>query len=90
MAFMDKLSEITKTIGDKTGDAVEIAKINTKIMSEKHSIEEAKKKLGELVYEQYKAGETFNDAISEILAEIGVHEGAIADLEASKEAVKED
>lgn len=87
---MDKLNEITKTIGDKTGDAVEIAKINTKIMSEKHAVEECKKKIGELVVEQYKAGETFNEGISAILAEIGVHEGAISDLEASKEAVKED
>lgn len=34
MAFFDKINSIAKNVGDKTGDAIELAKINARIASE--------------------------------------------------------
>lgn len=42
MAFFDKLGEITKNVGDKTNDMIEINKLNSKIKTERTAIETVK------------------------------------------------
>ncbi len=47
MAFFEKLGDIARGIGDKTGDAIETAKLNNKIKAEQVSIAECMRKIGE-------------------------------------------
>ena len=41
MAFFDKINSIAKNVGDKTGDAIEMAKINARIASERSAMPRA-------------------------------------------------
>ena len=40
MAFLDKLGDIARNIGDKTTDAIETTKLNSKINGERAAIAE--------------------------------------------------
>ena len=50
MAFMDKLKQGAKNIGNKTTDAIEITKLNNTINTEKYNAKEEFKKIGEYYY----------------------------------------
>lgn len=82
MAFFDKLNSFAKNVGDKTKEAMEISRLNTKIRTEKAAIEAAYKKLGEHFYDKHTAGEVYDEAAEEIFAAIDASNSAIADLEA--------
>ena len=56
MAFFDKLGDLAKNVGEKTGDMVEITKLNSKISSEKSAIEGLKKQIGECCFNKYREG----------------------------------
>lgn len=67
MAFLDKINDIAKNIGDKTedlaknisdktSDALESGKLSLKINSERNAIIELEKQLGAFYYEKYAAG----------------------------------
>ena len=46
MAFFDKLNQMAKNIGDKTSDAIETSKLNSKINAETTAAGEDLKKIG--------------------------------------------
>ena len=50
MAFMDKIKQGAKNIGNKTSDAIEITKLNNTINTEKYNAKEEFKKIGEYYY----------------------------------------
>ena len=50
MAFFDKINSIAKNVGDKTGDAIELAKINARIASERSAMNDIYRQLGEAYY----------------------------------------
>lgn len=50
MAFFDKINSIARNVGDKTGDAIEIAKINARIASERGAMNDIYRQLGEAYY----------------------------------------
>lgn len=56
MAFLDDLKRATKNIAQKTGDMVEISKLNMSISQEKDKIARIYSDIGKAVYEQYKSG----------------------------------
>lgn len=84
MAIYDKLNSIakkieektedvidaTKAIGDKTLDAIEIAKLNSKIDSHKKEINRLKLVIGEYYYALMDKGEIVNEDLRNILEEI--------------------
>ena len=81
MALLDKLDEITKTVGDKvgeiaktvsdkTGDMVELGKLSGKIRTEEGNIAALKARLGEHFYQRFEAGEIYEDEAGEICAAI--------------------
>ena len=81
MALLDKLDEITKTVGDKvgeiaktvsdkTGDMVELGKLSGKIRTEEGNIAALKARLGEYFYQRFEAGELFADEAGELCAAI--------------------
>ena len=56
MAFMEKLGSMAKTIGEKAGDAMEMAKIEAKQKSAETAYKDAIKKIGEYYCAVYRAG----------------------------------
>lgn len=88
MAFFDKLSEMAKNIGDKTNDAIETTKLNSKINGEKKAIEAEMSKLGACVYAMHTAGSPFEGEAAEICSVIDEHNRAIAEIQAEIERIK--
>jgi len=70
MSFIDDLKKATKNLAQKTGDVVEISKLNLSIAQEKEKVETLFSEIGKAVYEQYKAGKDlgFGDKC-EVIAE---------------------
>jgi hypothetical protein len=57
MAFFDKLNDLAKTAGEKTGNAIEITKLSARIAKERSAINEAMQGIGEIYYARYIEGE---------------------------------
>ncbi len=70
MAFFDKLGDIAKNIGDKTGDAIETTKLNNEMSSKKREILQLKQKIGDFYYDKYKMGETIDSEALEFFTGI--------------------
>lgn len=88
MAFFDKLNDLAKNIGDKTKDAIDIGKLNTKINSEKSAISEAQKKIGEYYYTKYSSGEQIDSEMLEFCTAIDEHKRVIMESQAEIEKIK--
>ena len=84
MGFFDQLGDVAKNIGksagdfakqvcDKTNDALEISKLNTKISSEKAEIEKEKKKLSDALFERFARGEEVPEEVKEFCDNIKSH-----------------
>jgi len=88
MAFLDKLGDIARNIGDKTSDVIETQKLNSKISSEKSAISESFRQIGDYYYKKYQAGELSDDGVAELFAAIDAHNQNIADAQAEIERIK--
>jgi len=55
MAFLDKIGNVAKNIGDKASETIETTKMNSKINSEKTAIAECLRQIGEIYYQKYLA-----------------------------------
>jgi len=88
MAFFDKLGEITKSIGDKTTDAIETGKLNNKINSEKAAAGEDFKKIGEYYYGKYMEGAEVAPEVVEFCNSAKAHFDAAAEAQAEIERIK--
>ncbi len=88
MAFFDKLGDIAKNIGDKTNDAIETSKLNSKISSEKSAINEIYKKIGEFYYTKWQEGVVLETESQQFCLEIDEHNKLIAEAQAEIEKIK--
>lgn len=68
MAFFDKLNDLAKNIGDKTGDAIETGRLSAKISADKKEIMALMQKIGEYYYEKYKNGDVPPEEIKDYFA----------------------
>jgi membrane protease subunit (stomatin/prohibitin family) len=82
MAFLDKLGDIAKNIGDKATDAIETTKLNSKIGSEKTAIAECMRQIGEYYYGKHRAGEADDPGAAELFAAIDGHNRTIEETRA--------
>ncbi len=84
MGFFDQLGDVAKNIGksagdfakqvgDKTNDALEISKLNTKISAENAEIEKEKKKLSNALFERFARGEEVPEEVKEFCDNIKSH-----------------
>ena len=84
MGFFDQLGDVAKNIGksagdfakqvgDKTNDALEISKLNTKISAENAEIEKEKKKLSDALFERFARGEEVPEEVTEFCDNIKSH-----------------
>ncbi len=91
MALFDKLTDIAKQVGDKTGDMLEIGKLNARIVSTNAAISDLKSQLGEHYLNLYLEGISLDseateicDMIKENLDKISAIQAEIASLKAEK------
>lgn len=88
MAFLDKLGDMAKNIGDKAGDAVETTKLNSKINAEQKTIDGIYKKIGEYYYGKHQSGESLPEEAAAFCAEIDGHNAVIDEAKKEIERVK--
>jgi len=88
MAFLNKLNTLAKSIGDKTTDAIETTKLNSKIGSEKAAANELFKKIGEFYYNKFTAGEEIAPEILEFCESAKAHFDVIASAQSEIERIK--
>ena len=88
MAFFDKINTIAKNVGEKTGDAIEITKLNAKISSEKSAIGDLFKQLGERIYEKYASGAYQDADMAELFTAVDAHRANIAEAEDKIKAIR--
>ena len=88
MAFLDKLNDFAKNVGDKAGDAIETSKLNSRINAEKYAIDGVLRKIGEYYYEKYSAGDSLTDEAAALCAEIDGHNTIIAETTVEIERIK--
>lgn len=78
----DKIQEIVKSVSDKTSDEIEISKLKRSISEEKRAISEQIARLGEIYYEQYKAGVEMTPEAANICMVIDKHNEKIEESKA--------
>ena len=88
MAFLDKLGNAARNLGDKAGGAVEIAKQNSKIKDEEKAINECMRKIGEFYYGLHRAEEALPEQAAALCAQIDGHNAAIGEARAEIERIK--
>jgi predicted nucleic acid-binding Zn ribbon protein len=88
MAFLDKLGDLARNIGDKTSETIETTKINNRIGSERTAIAECMRRIGEIYYRKHQEGDSGDPAAAELLATIDGHNRAIADAQTEIERIK--
>ena len=79
MAFLDKLGDIARNIGDKATDVIETTKLNNKINAEKTAITECMRQIGDYYYKKYQDGEPGDAGVAELFVAIESHNKTIAE-----------
>lgn len=90
MAFMDKLGDFAKNIGEKTSDALETTKYSAKIALEKNSVKDELELIGKFYYDRYARGEEVAPEVVELCEKAKKHFDVIAQYEEEKEKIKAD
>ncbi len=92
MEFMDSLSkrigEMAKQVEEKSGEWLEIGKINLELFREEEAIRKLCRKIGESVYEAYSHGEVYGSKVDENCREIGEKKLKILLLKQQIEEIK--
>lgn len=88
--FLNKLGDIAKNAADKTGDMIEVGKLNAKISSEQATIATIKQKIGGYYYEHFEMSEEYPPEVSELCQQIKLCEQAIAGIQGEISALKGD
>lgn len=81
MAIFNKLGSIARNVSGRTGNMLEVSKLNALIRSSEDDIEELKQQLGEYFYGKYAAGVILDGNATEICKKI---QAAYADIKANK------
>ena len=88
MAFLGKLGEIAKNVGEMTNDALENSRKGSQISVENRKIREAKEQIGDYYWEKYKNGEAFGEPVDGLCAQIQASAEVISVLQAEMEAAQ--
>ena len=88
MAFLGKLNQVAKNIGDKTNDAIETTKQNSKIKVEHEAAAEELKKIGEYYYGLFAAGGEVAPEVLEFCQSAKTHYDTAAEAQAEIERIK--
>ena len=70
MSIFDKVNKMAKNVTEKATEAMEITRLNTKIGEENRNILDYQKKIGEIIWSKFEAGEVLSPEIAEICENI--------------------
>ena len=88
MALFNKLSDFAKNIGDKTTDAIETGKLNSRVNSEKNLAAKELEKIGRIYYDLWlETGEAAPEAL-ELFREAKLHFDAAAEAQAEIDRIR--
>lgn len=87
--LFNKLSDMAKNAADKTGDMIEIGKLNAKISAEQANICTIKQSIGDYYYERFHT-EEYPTEVAELCQQIKLCEEAIASVQADIRTLKEE
>ncbi|MPM93494.1 hypothetical protein SDC9_140632 [bioreactor metagenome] len=90
MAFFDKVGNMAKNISDRTGDAIEVTKLQAKIGNERNAMAEQMRKLGEYYYIKHNKGEQLEESALEFCKVIDEHWKQITEAQAKIDKIKSD
>lgn len=90
MAFFDKLGEMAKNVGDKTGDMIEVGKLNSRVSEAEKRIVEKKREIGEYCWARYIANIQLDPEVAKLCAAIKEDEALIAKTQAEIRSIKAD
>lgn len=90
MAFLDKLNQVAKQVGEKANDALETGKLSAKISAEKFAVADDLKKIGEYYYSRFAAGEEIAPEVLGYCNSAKAHYDAIEAAQAEMRQLKED
>jgi predicted nucleic acid-binding Zn ribbon protein len=80
MAFLENLGKAAQAAAKKSGELVEVTKLNVNINSEEDKIQKLYTQIGKSVFERYSATGEVSDEIRETCEAITVHEQNIKGL----------
>ena len=86
--FLNKLGDMAKTAADKTGDMIEIGKLNAKISTEEAAIAKQKEQIGNFYWEQFLSGQEQPTPVTEWCQAIRASQEAIDALQAEISTLK--
>ena len=89
MAFLDKLNQVAKNIGDRTNDAIESTKLNSKISAEQSAAIDEIRKIGEFYYNVFASGGEVAPEVMEFCQRAQQHYTAIRDAQAQIEQIRQ-
>lgn len=101
MAFLDKLNEVAKKVGDKTTevakivgdkaeDAIETGKLSAKISAERFAVQDDLKKIGEYYFTRFVAGDEVAPEVLGYCNSAKAHYDTIAAAQEEMRQLKED
>jgi len=88
MALFDKLNNLAKTAGEKTGNAIEITKLNARIGKEREHISEAKRAIGEVYYARVAEGFELLPDAADFVDQIKASEAIIEEAQAEIDRIR--
>ncbi|MCR5147558.1 MAG: hypothetical protein K6C35_01190 [Eubacterium sp.] len=88
MAFRDTFESMVKTVGDKTGTAIEVGKCKSKISKEKSVIKNDYEKIGRIMYKRYKNDGFTDEELNCLFSEIEASRDNIAEYEEEIKRIK--
>ena len=89
MDFMETVNSITKKVSDKASEVVEMGKLSAKIHSETAETDDLKKKIGEICFGKYRAGDVLDPEVEKLCIEIEKHKHNIAEDQRKLRRMKE-
>jgi len=78
--FSKKITETAKAAAKKSGDIVEVTKLNMSISAEEDKIKKAYMEIGKLIYERYSKGKSVPEGIEGICEKIKAYEDNINEM----------
>jgi predicted RNA-binding protein with RPS1 domain len=87
MAILDKLSDIGKSVAQKSGEIAESSKLTMSIKKKEKEIKSLKFEIGKYIYQQYKNSQEYDEKIQQFCADIDAAYEEISNLESERESV---
>ena len=88
MAFFDRLNDFAKNLSDKTTDAIETGKLQSRVNSEKNLVGEELKKIGEFYYRLWLEGGETEPEVLEFCVSAKAHDDAATEAQGEIDRIR--